>query len=544
MKREVKSSIVLTELESKIQKVLVEYCDFYNSQDGINEDQFLELRITGGWVRDKLLGIESNDIDIAINHLTGEDFASNLHDYLKEHNPELHLKAIHTIKKNPEKSKHLETCTTKLFGIDIDFVNLRSEEYTDSSRVPIIKFGSPLDDALRRDATLNSLFFNLNKNTIEDFTGKGMDDLKNGVLRTPLEPLQTFLDDPLRVLRLIRFASRFDFLVEAETLAAMKNSELKKALTSKISRERVDIELQKIFTSRNPSYGLQLMNYAELFPSIFDSRELLKEGIKGLEDEVDIATQHIGKQVAVATTIFPIFRNIVETELARDSKFSQLLTTIGQSHDFLNTFWLSIILFPFRGLNESRGQKVPVVKQLMRFGLKSKKSDIDIVGAVTTEYVTSRDVLEKMLDDPHSVKRSELGLYLRKFPGFSSVNILFNCIIDITRPYIESGLPTLHPNPLIPDELLRKASVRSLVKETITKYELLLNAVDAQGLSEAHKIRPIVDGTTLSKTFDRKPGPWIKLVTDEIIVWQLDNPSKSNEECLAYVTEILPKYVK
>lgn len=157
MIRDVKTQIELNETELKIRNLLVDFCDDYNrNSNGKSSGEFtldLELRITGGWVRDKLLGVESNDIDIAINHMSGEEFATKLVDYLKETNPDLLLKAIHTIKKNPEKSKHLETCTTKLYGLDIDFVNLRSEQYTVDSRVPVMEYGTAEEDALRRDAT-------------------------------------------------------------------------------------------------------------------------------------------------------------------------------------------------------------------------------------------------------------------------------------------------------------------------------------------------------------------------------------------------------
>ena len=94
--------------------------------------------------------------------------------------------------------------------------------------------------------------------SLRDFTGKGLDDLRNGILRTPLQPLQTFLDDPLRVLRLIRFASRFNFLVESETLESMTNDEIKSTLVHKISRERIGVEVEKILTSKNPEYRFAL----------------------------------------------------------------------------------------------------------------------------------------------------------------------------------------------------------------------------------------------------------------------------------------------
>jgi len=127
------------------------------------------------------------------------------------------------IKANSEKSKHLETATIKVEGVFIDLVNLRSEKYSEDSRVPVIEIGTPTEDAFRRDLTINSLFYNINEAKIEDFTKKGHSDLRAGIIRTPLDPLQTFLDDPLRVLRTVRFANRFEFSIVPEIISAAKD---------------------------------------------------------------------------------------------------------------------------------------------------------------------------------------------------------------------------------------------------------------------------------------------------------------------------------
>jgi tRNA nucleotidyltransferase (CCA-adding enzyme) len=116
-------------------------------------------------------------------------------------------------------------------GLDLDFVNLRSEEYAEHSRIPeTMRFGTPKEDAERRDLTINSLFYNLHTESVEDFTGKGVDDIENGIIRTPLDPMTTFLDDPLRVLRAVRFAARLDFKITPEVKAAMMNKSVKVSL--------------------------------------------------------------------------------------------------------------------------------------------------------------------------------------------------------------------------------------------------------------------------------------------------------------------------
>lgn len=256
--------IELTPIEETFQALLLDVVDFIRQrQQKQNGDQKstptpeLELRFTGGWVRDKLLGVNSHDIDVGISTMTGYQFGLALKDYLdmpenlqkykKQHQGQLKhsIVNLHKIEANPEKSKQLETTTTTIFGLSVDLVNLRKEKYSDDSRNPEMEFGTPEEDALRRDSNVNAMFYNLHSRSLEDFTGRGLDDMRNKVLRTPLPPYQTFRDDPLRVLRLIRFASRLGYTIDEATETAMRHDDIKSALRAKISRERIGIELEK-----------------------------------------------------------------------------------------------------------------------------------------------------------------------------------------------------------------------------------------------------------------------------------------------------------
>lgn len=540
MRRAVKTQIELNVTELKIRNLLVGFCDHYNKSTTSD----LVLRITGGWVRDKLLGVESNDIDIAINHMSGEEFATKLVDYLKDTKLDLLLKAIHTIKKNPEKSKHLETCTTKLYGLDIDFVNLRSEQYTEDSRVPVMEYGTAEEDALRRDATLNALFYNLNQNCIEDFTGKGLDDLKNSILRTPLQPLQTFLDDPLRVLRLIRFASRLDCIIEENTLNSMKEPQLKKTLMTKISRERVGIELEKIFASHNPGYGLQLINYTGLTDSIFNSGTLY-DNIKALNDKAVLSQlQDIGGQIELqingATKLFPIFQ-----ESCSSTSLHSIVSSVFSLFDLQKAFWLSVILSPYKALGVRTNTKkknvtTHVPEVLLREGLKSSNSDIEKVTVLTKHVDVSSDILHRVYCAPESVSRSEMGLYLRAFSSFSDLNIVFSCFIEMVHELNQRSSSSIYqPLPTIEYSAEDRTLIHNLMAPVFQKYQFILNHINDQGLKDVHLVKPIIDGKTLSKELGSKPGPWMGQINSRILVWQLDNPQKSVNDCLNYVKEII-----
>ena len=259
------TTIRLTPLESTLRTLLLDVAAYIQEQGITEEGSDVKkhpetvLRFTGGWVRDKLLGVDSHDIDVGISSMTGYQFGMALKDYLDiPENLEKYKKSLpseemsdaivslHKIDANPEKSKHLETVTTKIFGLDIDLVNLRKETYSEDSRNPQMEFGTAEEDALRRDATINALFYNLNESKLEDFTQRGLDDMKRRIIRTPLEPYQTFKDDPLRVLRLIRFASRLGYKIDQETESAMQNEDIIVALKLKISKERVLTELDKM----------------------------------------------------------------------------------------------------------------------------------------------------------------------------------------------------------------------------------------------------------------------------------------------------------
>lgn len=552
--------IKLNDTETQIRDVLVDFCQYYN----LNHTPPLELRITGGWVRDKLLGNESHDIDIAIDHMTGEDFATQLHSWLSSHRPELSLKAIHTIKKNPEKSKHLETCTTKLFGCDIDFVNLRLESYGENLRVPIIKFGSAEEDALRRDATLNALFYNLNQDKIEDFTGRGLDDLKQGILRTPLSPKQTFLDDPLRVLRLIRFACRFRFEIDAETLEAMLEPEIKEALKSKISRERVGIELEKILEGDYPEYGLQLINYLGLAKSIFnagDQQPLLQQ-LNEVQDmnKLNSGFDKLGHQINLATAVYSKYR------LLKGS--SNLFSSLRDQR----LFWLAVILAPFGDLklrmNPKKDMKVSAVQILLREGVKFGNKENDIVATLVTNHVNCSKELESYLGEVDqvsdnlnatsledvkpmttSLSRSQIGFYLRKFGSNAQLNLELNCFLEILDRLAECKIETTKPDPNEAIRIEPEETVESIIALTILRYNRLRETIKKLNLSNVDTLKPIVDGKLMiqivkgmgSQYSKVKGGQWMSGFLEDVLKWQLDHPDCTASEATDWIKQEIPK---
>jgi len=267
-------SIVLTAREEKIFQVLRDTVTYH--------ERSTVLRVAGGWVRDKLLGVESNDIDIATDDCMGEEFALAVKEYLSskayEDKSGDHLSThqltggIGVISANPEQSKHLETATMKIFDQEIDFVNLRSEEYSDTtSRIPTIQFGTPEQDAYRRDFTINSLFYNIMTKSVEDYTHLGIEDMQMKLIRTPLHALTTLHDDPLRLLRAVRFASRYHFCLHEDIVRCGQMPEVHIALQQKISKERLCKEVSGCFSgaSARPLFAISMVHNLKFFEVIF-----------------------------------------------------------------------------------------------------------------------------------------------------------------------------------------------------------------------------------------------------------------------------------
>lgn len=280
-----------------------------------HEQLSCSIRVAGGWVRDKLLGKDSEDIDLVVDTMSGRQFAQIVQSYFtklqttqnstsstkdssksftdntsmlknsvdsgtidtedwrmspsyqallafcypKPRTCDTIVSEIGIIKSNPDQSKHLETATFTMNGISFDVSQFRSEVYHES-RIPVIEPCDAYGDAIRRDFTINAMFYNIESQYIEDFCN-GYQDIQNKIIRTPINPHKTFLDDPLRLLRAIRFAGKFQFNIVPEIERASQSNIIQQAFLNKVSRERITIEIQKMMTFSDNKRILQCFRY-------------------------------------------------------------------------------------------------------------------------------------------------------------------------------------------------------------------------------------------------------------------------------------------
>jgi tRNA nucleotidyltransferase (CCA-adding enzyme) len=230
----------------------------------------IESYVIGGFVRDLILGrIHKKDIDIVALG-SGIDLAKAVQKKLAGAKP------VQVFKTYGTAMIHWE-------GMDLEFVGARKESYMPESRNPEVTPGSLTDDQNRRDFTINALAISLNKADFGAFIDpfNGLDDLKNKILRTPLDPDITYSDDPLRMLRAIRFANQLNFKIERQSLEAISQNASRIEI---ISKERIVDELHKILATSKPSVGFTLLEKTGLLKHILPELIALK-GVEEIEGQ-------------------------------------------------------------------------------------------------------------------------------------------------------------------------------------------------------------------------------------------------------------------
>ena len=559
------ATVVCTAEEEKIFGTLLDVVKRYELP--------VTLRVAGGWVRDKLLGKHSSDIDIALDTMMGEEFAAKVNEYLQEKGEETH--GVGVIQSNPDQSKHLETATMRVHGQWLDLVNLRSEEYTEASRIPEMKFGSATDDAYRRDLTINSLFYNINLRCVEDFTGMGLKDLQDGVVRTPLPPRTTFLDDPLRILRSVRFASRFGFSLDDAIVHAATDAEVQEKLLSKVSRERVGKEVQGMLRGPSPGDALSLLCRFNLFDTVF-------------------ATSF---PETLTSRLPPRWRGgCLHSMRSLDAVLSSLANSRGDASFFTKELtceereWLVLAAFlapleggEFQALGHPAGKKtkfIPVVHTVVKEALKWRVKDAEAVSLVLELAADMRwSLIGRDGAELPKFTRLRAGKLLRRGKEYWRLALIMGAVLEMpgvvmlgegdelepwavelakgppsAEPLAESKGSPLHAfsatslgegertkDGVLSDEA-DAAKVRVSAKKLSARVRDVEDAIAAMNLDGVWNMRPILDGGKVMKLTGAK-GPVMKVLTERLIDWQLENPEGGEAEATAFLASVSEKIV-
>ena len=312
------------------------------------------IYMVGGYVRDLLM---NRKVPTDIDFVTEQNGILLAEKIAEEINPNIKVSIF----------KNYGTAMFRYNNIDLEFVGARKESYTENSRKPEVENGSLEDDQKRRDFTINSLAISLNKENFGELIDpfNGQNDMTNKIIRTPLEPHQTYSDDPLRMMRAIRFATTLDFNIEEKSLNAIKKEVDRIKI---VSMERIMVEFNKIMLSKRPSKGLNLLDETGLLNYILPELTALKgiEEIDGMGHKdnfyhtlevVDNISQHTDKLwLRWAALLHDIGK-------APTKKFEKNIGWTFHGHEFLGSKMLKGI---FKRLKLPLNSDLKYVEKLVR----------------------------------------------------------------------------------------------------------------------------------------------------------------------------------
>lgn len=546
MTTSISTQIDLSPAEQLLRTLLLDCRDHVSSSTD-NHHSAGDMWFVGGWVRDKLLGNQSCDIDVAMSNMTGPEFASHLKEFLSSE-PQTQplpaessasesdegrtkattkddiykqeattrgipseIRGFYEIDRNPKKGKHLQTTSAKIFGLDIDFVNLRSEKdlQTGNPEKRVLKKFRSLaeEDAYRRDATVNAIFYNLDTRKVEDYTQRGLRDLEAKVLRTPLDARVTFTDDPLRILRFIRLASTLGFTIEeGNTQLAIKDPEIQSLISTRISPERIGLELKKMVTGPDPVTALLWIHRLKLYKHVFLGAQQ-KEVLDRLKEwEASEAEGWASDKGAyVWPWAWPDACKTVSELLSMDNN-KLVATELAQPQD-LELVWQMAVWCPLALLCRPDTPPFPVVKPAIKAINPTNEKSRLLEGSLSN-MKEIRATIDHVVDsnDKASLRRSTVGTALRSWGKTWRLQVLFTLLTDILR-------------------------TKSKTQDFLDRYSTFLQFVLDQKLQDAPSMKQILNGSDIKTIFQlRRSGPFMNGVMKAALEWQFDHEADYKDD--------------
>lgn len=527
----------LTPQEEELIRLILEVRNEYSPRTTI--------RIAGGWVRDKLIygkDTPSRDVDLVLSDTSGKEFAEKVCKYLEETHEDGAMNGVR-IQQSPSSSKgaqaeHLETASLTISGFEVDFCRLRYERYDKDSRIPVASgVASAVEDAWRRDLTINSLYYNINTNQVEDWTERGIKDLILQTINTPLRPLGTLLQDPTRILRAIRFAAQLSFDMSPELIRAARDDRVRSALQYKVSRDVIGNAIDDMLgtRARDPSRGIQLLMATSLIDVVFP--------LEGQDNGIyQVGLEHLSRTQSLVTRIF-----LQSRDLDWDITKRRIL-------------WYAAFLKPVYELmstnsNSKRERRKGSVFYQLLDNLKRPKTDMQLIESVLKGVTPLQTMMndDDLNDDIQFAIRS--GAILKDIspqsPEWEQLSelrwMIYNTFEPVGVMWKEAAILAL-------------ASSQKNLDDCVRQYTDLISLIDHLHLGKIlqNKARPLLNGSQIQQRAlqGKIDGRDFKRVVQAMEEWQIrnvfhdlesiddDTRSLLEAQLIDYLVTTFPEYAK
>ena len=452
--------IILSEKEMQIFEILKEII----KENNLNN---IELYAVGGWVRDHLINIPSNDLDIAVKGIGTKSFVKLINEKINKNNKYIMV----TNKLIKQDGKKINLTKTTILDIEIDFVELRV---------------NVIEDAKTRDFTFNALFYNILQNKIDDPLNMGINDLKNGFIRTCVNPNILLNYDSLNILRMLRFATKYQFVIDEQCLdEIVKNKNIyQDNLLNKISKERINKELNSIFCSMNPSFAIYSLYKFGLLEYVLHLNKY-KNNISWLTEKDIVNCVNI---FIIGKICFDKYKICFDGEKFDDNyKYSYY------------SILLTIILRNYTDTNNNCITKIILAKVLK---IESKYLKI----------VNNYDEFNTFINK-NEFSRLSIGILIRKIYFYNISKII---LISVSNEYINKN---------ITNQILDKIDDNQL-DSIFNKFFEFYKYIKKEKLENVNQLNPILNGKEIKKYF---PGLYDKYI-GSMLVTLLNKQIEYNKE--------------
>ena len=441
-----------------------------------------KVYIVGGFVRDAILGNPIKDVDIVVESENGGiAFAT----WLAYHT------GCHVQSKNPcifptyGVAKMQIYTDPELSDIELECVQTRKEKYNKETRNPDTAYGTIEQDAMRRDLTINALYYNISTDEVCDFTHRGLDDIKNHVIRTTGDADLIFDDDPLRILRVVRFANRLGWPIEKNTWVGMITNSKRVRI---LSQERVTDELNKMLLSDNPSDAIRRLDRCNVLHRVLPSLEMSK---------------HVYQDLNPKRTLYEhVLETLDKTPKVLETRLAALFHDIGK----LKTYEKSFLYHSQIGAD--------MAEEVMK-AMKYSGATIGTVKKAIENHEEFSSYFGGTIPRPAVIRK-----FVSKFDG--------------NDKDLEVALDLIHANN-ITQMYGKKIKLVPGIKQKIEELD--------KKNESGKKITIPINGKDIMAEFNLKPGPTLGMIMDKVKSKVIEDPSATKEELFKFVEEYLKKVV-
>lgn len=328
---------------------------------------------------------------------------------------------------------------------------------------------------------------------------------------------KTFSDDPLRILRVIRFGTRYNYQLDQEIKDAVKMPDIKEAFSKKITKERIGVELEKMLTGADPVAAVRILLEFGYYDAVFEFPKTL----------YDLKHENQSSVLELTTILHSI---IHKSSILKEWSIEKFGFNSIVDKELEKRMYLACCIAPYIGMytKATKSRDIPLGKWMIQNSIKLSNQDADLSSTMVEMSGLIKEWVLKNVESTPTYRR-DLGLFIRRLGNIKCLGnywpfgILFSMVLEIRESFASA----------IPSEINLKDPN---ILEIASKYKVFMDGICNLSLEKIHSEKHLLDGKAVSQALNLRPGPTVGKYLDQVMAWQLENPGADEKECLYWLT--------